>query len=452
MRGRIGLAVASILLLFLFLILAALDPNTHLFDLRYFKFETSFYFISIIVLGLGAFFMFLFFAGLTPIRPRQTATQVTQPLEKVETSDLARSAHIALEAGDIARALALIGEVTPDHPDHWLAKKIAGDIAVSSGSNLKAEQLYQQSIRETSGEKQVPALLAFAEMCEEDGRLEEAEELYRRVLRILPGAVEVLLRLRGIAIRNEKWGQALGWQEALERESQTDSEDAEQRLVEGAGIRCELARSELERGSLKTASALIKHVSRMIDSYPEAYLVAGEIQQKASGPTAGFRIWDRGFRQSWSPALLMRIGEYFLAGGLPENAIEYYQNAARLRPEDPAIQYCLAELHARLEMNREAIKLFENVLQNNPGWPVAAKALSDLYRKSGQPEKATALLSQIVDDNAVVLQWQCYNCSMTYPEYQGYCAECGRWNTINFNLEQAGFGVEDAKSPAVIRY
>ncbi|MCI0442631.1 tetratricopeptide repeat protein [bacterium] len=453
MRGRTGLAAASILLLFIFLILARLDPNTHLFDLRYFKFETSFYFVSIIVLGLGAFIMFLFFAGLSPIRSRQSTVQVTAQLDKVEISDLATSAQIALEAGDIGRALALIAEITPDHPDHWLAKKIAADIAVFSGSNLKAEQLYQQSIRDGSGEKKIPALFALAELCEEEGRSEEAEELYKRVLRILPGATGAILRLRSIAISNEKWGQALGWQEALERESQTDSEDSEQRLMEGAGIRCELALSELERGSIKTASALMKHVSRMTDSYPQAYLVSGEIQQKASGPTAGFRIWDRGFRETFSPVLLTRIGEYFLSGGLPEDAIEYYQNAARLRADDPAIQYCLAELHARLEMNREAIKLFENVWRNNPEWPVAAKALADLYRKSGQDEKAAVLLAQIVDSQSIVLQWQCYNCSIAYNEYQGYCVECSRWNTIRFNLEQAGFGVEDAKSPsAVIRY
>ena len=453
MRGRIGLAIASILLLFIFLILARLDPNTHLFDLRYFKFETSFYFVSIIVLGLGAFFMFLFFAGLSPIRSRSTIVQASAPSEKVETSDLGRSAQIALEAGDIARATALIAEVTPDHPDHWLAKKIAGDIAVLSGSNLKAEQLYQQSIREASDEKQIPAMFALAQLCEEEGRFEEAEELYRRVLRILPKAIEAILHLRSIAIRNERWDQALGWQETLEREARPDSEDAEQRIMEGAGIRCELARSELERGSIKTASALMKHVSRMTNSYADAYVVSGEILQKSSGPTAGFRIWDRGFRETWSPVLLLRIGEYFLASGLPENAIEYYQNAARLRPDDPAIQYCLAELHARLEMNREAIKLFENLLQSNPGWPVAAKALADLYRKSGQDAKAAELLGQIVDGQPVVLQWQCYNCSITCDEYQGYCSECGRWNTIRFNLEQAGFGVEDAKGPsAVIRY
>lgn len=448
MRGRIGLAAASILLLFIFLILARLDPTTHLFDLRYFKFETSFYFVSIIVLGLGAFFMFLFFAGLSPMRLRQSSIQHKQPSEKVETSDLARSAQAAFEAGDLSRASTFIAEITNDHPDHWLAKKIAADIAAFSGSNLKAEQLYQQSIRESSGENQIPALFALAALCEEEGRLEEAEDLYQRVLRILPRATQALLRLRSIAIRNERWDQALGWQEALER----DSEDSEL-LMEGAGIRCELARSELGRGSIKTAAALMKHVSRMTDSYPEAYLVSGEIQQKISGPSAGFRIWDRGFRETWDPLLLMRIGEYFLNSSLPENAIEYHQNAARLRPDDPAIQYCVAELHARLELNREAVKLFENILQNNPGWPLASKALADLYLKFGQHEKAAALLAQIVNGQALILQWQCYNCSIMYSEYAGYCAECGRWNTIKFNLEQAGFGVEDAKSPsAVIRY
>ena len=222
MRGRIGLAAASILLLFIFLILARLDPNTHLFDLRYFKFQTSFFFVSIIVLGLGAFFMFLFFAGLSPIRPRQTSIHQTHASEKFEISDVVRSAQIAFEAGDNIRASALIAEITPDHPDHWLAKKIAGDIAVFSGSNLKAEQLYQQSIREAAGEKQIPALFALADLCEEEGRSEEAEELYRRVARILPGATEALLRLRSIAIRNEHWGQALEWQEALERQAPSD--------------------------------------------------------------------------------------------------------------------------------------------------------------------------------------------------------------------------------------
>jgi tetratricopeptide (TPR) repeat protein len=450
MSGRLGLAIASLLILIFFLILTGFDKRTHLFDLRFLQFETSLYFASIIVLGLGAFLMFLFFSALSPFRPQKPSQEKEGPLsEKETTSDAIRSVEIALQAGDSERASTLLSQIPPDHPDSWIAKKLSGDIAAMSGQNLKAEQLYQQSIRESSGEKQIPALLGLAEMCEVEERLDEADALYRKVHRILPAAKEPLLRMRAIAIRNENWHEALTWQEMLERGE--DDEDSGQRSMEGAGIRCELARAELEKGSPKNASALIKHVYRMTEDYPAAYLVHGEIQKQISGTSSAFRIWDRGFQKTSSPALLLRIGDFFLDSDLPERAIEYFQSAVRMKP-DPSLQYCLADLHSRLEMNKEAIKLFENLIQNFPGWPLALKALAGLYQKTGKTLDAATLYSRLVERFDVILQWECYNCSTQFSSYSGYCDECGEWNTIQFNQEQAGFGVKDDQTPAFVRF
>ena len=396
MSGRLGLAIASLLILIFFLILAGLDKRTHLFDLRFLQVETSLYFVSIIVLGLGAFLMFLFVSALSPFRSRKSSEDQQRALKKHSTSDVIRSAEIALLAGDTERAANLLSQVASEHPEIWLARKLSGDVAVMTGESMKAEQLYQLSIREASGENQVPALLSLAGICLAEERLDEADDLYRRIHRILPGAIEPLLRLRGIAIQSEKWNEALGWQEILEREFRTDGEEAAERLIEGAGIRCELARAELENGSAKNASALIKHVYRMTEDYPAAYLINGEIQKQISGPSSAYRIWDRGFQKTFNPALLVRIGDFFLDSGLPERAIEYFQSAVRMKP-DPALQFCLADLHSRLEMNNEAIKLFENLIQNYPSWPLASKSLASLYRKTGKTAEAAALYARLMD-------------------------------------------------------
>jgi tetratricopeptide (TPR) repeat protein len=451
MSGRLGLAIASLLILIFFLILTGLDKRTHLFDLRFLQFETSLYFASIIVLGLGAFLMFLFFSALSPFRARKSPEQQPMSPEKSSATDVVRSAEIALLAGDSDRAEALLSQVGGEHPEIWLARKLSGDLASMAGQTLKAEQLYQQSVREARGENQVPALLSLAGICEAEERFDEADALYRRVHRLLPGAIEPILRLRHIAIQSQNWNEALGWQEILEREFQVDGEEDSERVMEGAGIRCELARAELEKGSAKNASALIKHVYRMTEDYPDAYLVNGEIQKQISGPSSAYRIWDRGFQKTFSPALLVRIGDFFLDSGLPERAIEYFQSAVRTK-SDPALQFCLADLHSRLEMNREAIKLFENLVQSYPSWPLAFKNLASLYHKTGQMAQAAALYAKLMERADIILQWQCYNCSMPYAEYAGYCMDCGQWNTIQFNQEQAGFGVKDDQSPAAIRY
>lgn len=395
--------------------------------------------------------MFLFFSALSPLRSRKTPAKELVPPDKDTTSNAVRSAEIALRAGDTERASTLLSQIPSDHPESWLAKKLLGDAAVAEGDTLKAEQLYQQSIRLTSGENQVPALLELANICEAEERLDEAEILYKKVHHILPGAIEPLECLRSIAIRSEKWNQALGWHEILEREFSEHSEEKNRRQMEGAGIRCELARAELEKGAAKNASALIKHVYRITEEYPAAYLIHGEIQKQISGPSSAFRIWDRGFQKTFSPALLLRIGDFFLDSDLPEKAIEYFQSAVRMN-SDPALQYCLADLHARLEMNREAIKLFENLIQSCPGWPLTLKALAALYRKTGKTVDAAALYSRLTERFDVILQWECYNCRTQFDVYNGHCHACGEWNTIHFNQEQAGFGIKDDENPAAIRY
>jgi lipopolysaccharide biosynthesis regulator YciM len=147
----------------------------------------------------------------------------------------------------------------------------------------------------------------------------------------------------------------------------------------------------------------------------------------------------------------MRIGDFFLDSDLPEKAIEYFQSAVRMH-SDPALQYCLADLHARLEMNREAIKLFENLIQSCPGWPLTLKALATLYRKTGKTVDASALYSRLMERFDVILQWECYNCHTQIEAYTGHCQACGEWNTIHFNQEQAGFTVKEDENPAAIRY
>src|SRR5262249_36286852 len=184
----------------------------------------------------------------------------------------------------------------------------------------------------------------------------------------------------------------------------------------------------------------LKHILRMSDSFTPVYLVTGDVHEKMENFAAAMKIWEKGFRATSSPALLQRMGGYFLSRDLPEQAIECYRRAIFVHPDDPILEFCLGALYRKLEMNQEAIKIFEVLDKRNPGWMLNRVMLASLQARSGQFEKAARTYHEIFDSGEIasILFWQCYNCNTTYVEYESFCVECLSWNTVNLNHTMAG--------------
>jgi len=265
-----------------------------------------------------------------------------------------------------------------------------------------------------------------------------AQDFYREVLRFAPLSLEAVLRLRMLAVSDQKWRDALHWQEYLEHHLPRRLSDPEEEM-KGVGIRFELAESEFRNDAYRTAQALLKYVLRMENAFVPAHLLSGEILEKMQNPSAAMRAWERGFERTKAPVLLQRIGDQLLRQGKPEKAIEYLRSAAAANPHDLLLEFCLADLFMRMEMVPESIHMFEHIQQAAPDWYLVAIRLASLYRRTGQPERAADLLQRMIGTGELIsgFPWKCYICNTTYPEYRSLCLECLSWNGVNIHQNQA---------------
>lgn len=442
--------VVTALAVLLLLILAVLKTESGLLDIRSFQFDSKLFYIITVSVALGALFMFVLFVFFPSkgmdIPPRKAIAPPPRMSSRI------REAEVAIRLGDMERGIELLEAIPSGDPEYWNALKRKADLALAMDHWEDAEKLYRRSL-DAAGPGEKPfVMLDQAEFYAGHGMRDRALELYREIVRVEPQGAVAAFSLREHYLREKDWEEALVWQEHLEDhfpDLLSGAEEANRRI----GIRYSLALAEFERGSLDTAQALLKHISRLTDSFVPAYLLAGEILERENSDSAAMKMWERGFRGTGSPAVLQRIGEFLLSQGLPEKAIEFVRDAAILPAAGPEYEYCLADLYMKMEMTAEAMKILQRIEQRYPEWMVVRKLLADLYRKNGQVEKAYALLSTMLEqaeDSAAWRLWACDKCNTTHKTYQACCEGCGNWNSVRINWKQAGKEKDDYGSPAVV--
>jgi tetratricopeptide (TPR) repeat protein len=433
MKDRFPAALLLLLSLFL-LVLISLRFGTPPTDLQFFQLESKLLYVIVSSLALGALLMFV----LISLTFRVPAIKQERQSDPIGVAPLIRKAETALHLGDEEKAEKLLLGLPPPNPDYWYARKMLAELAVEKEDWVRADEFYGESLSAATGEQRAWVLLGMAAFYEQQQLLERAYQMYEEAVRLAPDSPEPALRLRLHCIREEEWQKALTWQEHLEQHFPA-KESAVKESTNGAGIRYELAQWEYREGSFKTAQALLKYVFRLTDSFVPAYLLAGEIQMELKNPTAALKLWERGFQNTESPALLKRIGRHFLSQNLPETAIEFFRNVLRNHPERISFEFCLGDLYQNLEMNHEALRVFQKIQERRPEWPLNRYRLAGLYEKVGQTNEALREYREGFPwkEGGPIGEWKCYNCNRMYSEYRSFCSDCLQWGWIDLNQDEA---------------
>jgi tetratricopeptide (TPR) repeat protein len=443
MKNR-WIGVVFTILFFVFLFFAARNIAAPLLDFHLFQLESKLIYIILASITIGGLLLFLLVLYFPPwssenIKQRETILPATATTKLIEGQS-------AIGLGDFQRGIELLSSIGMDDPAYWFGRKVLGDLLAEKGDWNEAATEYRNALKYAPEINRGLIFLALGNLYESQDSLEEARDLYQQGLRFVPNSREVIERLRSLAVRNQDWPDAIIWQEKLEVDFPRESEspqDANWKI----GIRYELAREACRNGSYKTANAILKYIFRMTDYFAPAYLLQGEMHSMQHNIPAGFRAYENGFRMTQNPALLKKIGETLLEQNQPQKAIENLRDIVRINPDDPRAAFCLADLYRKLEMNREAIKMFENIRQKHPDWLLNNCALADLYYRTGEHEPALKIYRTVLDGTEGIspLPWECYYCNTTYIEYAAFCMVCTMWNSINLNQNKAGikdFGYE----------
>jgi tetratricopeptide (TPR) repeat protein len=97
-----------------------------------------------------------------------------------------------------------------------------------------------------------------------------------------------------------------------------------------------------------------------------------------------------------APAMIM-LGQIAFADNLLDEAESHLLKAAALRPRDLRIHVILGEIHTFQGRYDDAVARYEKALRRDPNHPHAMAGKADAYEKSGQRDKARALLAPHVE-------------------------------------------------------
>ena len=333
-------------------------------------------------------------------------------------------------ANNREEAREILETVLREDPEHVDALLRMGDIFASLNQHEKAADYYKRALGSSKG-KNVEALLRLEEQMEALARWDSAITYAENILDLDPDSLSALESKRKILEKVERWSDLVEVQKSILK-----LEHIPDRAAEGtrlSGYRYEYARQSLEAGELDRAGKLFRTVLKYEKDFIPAYLGVAEVMLGSAEAEEAIEFLDRGYDQSGSAILLVRLEDMLINLGEPDRIIKLYQAALDRHPNDPVLKFLLGKLYSRLEMIDDALDTLKG-FESAENFPSVYGLLGDLYMRRERYKDAAGAFKKAVDMQPSRLFYCCSSCGHLSSEWSGRCPGCGKWNTYAFNL------------------
>lgn len=209
------------------------------------------------------------------------------------------------------------------------------------------------------------------------GRLEEAENAYREVLR---GNANDSEALRGLGAIRRSLGDLAESAHLISRAHQLAPEQPKLLMMLGA-VQFEAGNPDASRDAYERVLALDPNMAG-------AHTALGHIAMMQGNPGLAEQYFRTALRVTEDPQALAGLGSLALNKDDPETAIKYLTRASDLAPKDAGIAYALGRGFAKRGMIAFAEQAFRNALRLRPGQPNATSALGQLLIQEKRPGEA----------------------------------------------------------------
>jgi len=143
------------------------------------------------------------------------------------------------------------------------------------------------------------------------------------------------------------------------------------------------------KGQNLNFAVAIEALDLLVDAPNERSIAEWTIRNSNQGPALAASLCRSGSRLSIQ-------GEY-------EEALSYFQRAARAAPDDPEVWFGLGSCYAGLDQREDAVAAFRRPIDQNPDNAVAHFVLAMYYKATGQFDLAVTSLKEVIRiDNANV--------------------------------------------------
>ncbi|PYI58094.1 MAG: hypothetical protein DMC59_09290 [Verrucomicrobia bacterium] len=291
-------------------------------------------------------------------------------------------------------------------PTKTTSPKAGLSSAATKKSGRQDDSLYLKPAADlglrVAGAHKADALSHFVEgmAFEENGEMDRALEVYRKVLNVDPGQAQLAARVAGLLIQQDDFPQAIDVLKDAIKANPNNAEPYQQ-----------LAFIYLKY--LKRTDQAIDYANRAITLNPEdaeGYQRLVEIEVAAGQEKKALEVLDRAAKvRSNDPGFWMRLGKLYMAilfksDSQPKpdelkRTNEIFKKAAEHAGDDPAILKEIADYYAASQQLKEAIPLYLRVLELQPDDANAREKLATGFILTNQRGKAVEMLEQIIQEH-----------------------------------------------------
>jgi uncharacterized protein HemY len=271
-------------------------------------------------------------------------------------------------------------------------------------------------------------LLALAETHAAVGDHAAALAVLERLRALRPDSPRVLRALRDAYVEAERWAEATAVQEGLVKQVRDTGQ--------GAGERTTLIALRYQAAiHLGEASSRIQALEALADSRGGSvpvWVSLGDALVANGHPDEASAVWERALRAQPRTVFVERLASIATSERHRERLRTLLRKLRSDQVRPDMVRLLSAQLYLEDGDAEQAARELE-ALQNPAAAPPARHRLwAEVYRRRGQLEQA---VTAYANSQGALLVYQCTACSRGVPAWQGYCPNCGSWDSYRTEAE-----------------
>ncbi len=355
--------------------------------------------------------------------------------KEAEVQELYSKAINSLLAQDEDEAKEFLQSVLSKETEHLGALLRLGDIAIAEEDFQKAAEYYQEA--RNVNPQNLETLFSMERLMEKTGKWSDALRYLEEILDIDEESLSALYKKRAILEKQGKWDELVSVQKLILKNEHTEKDKNRERqnLV---GYKYEYGRQSLENGELEKAKKAFKTVLRLEKNFIPATLGLAEVLLREGENEEAINLLEKSYEETVSMIILARLEDLLINVGEPGRLLRVYKTSLSKNPQDQGIKFFLGKVYYRLEMIDDAFETLLSIDTGHAAYPELYQLMGNLYLKRHQPDKAVDEFRKALDMKvALKIPYCCRECGNASSEWSGRCESCKKWNTLQFNLDNA---------------
>ena len=217
-------------------------------------------------------------------------------------------------------------------------------------------------------------------------QLDKGEEMLLKVTSLSPNFTEGFINLAVLYIRKQEPDKALA---AITRALEINPESFAAHFNKGEVL--------TQKGDYKAALESYKTAIHLRPDLDAFKLTLGNAYLRAGDPVSAEKQFNELTSSPLAAEAYRSLGLLYANSGRPDQAIQYFQQAARLKPVFPELHHDMGLVYLRKQMLDEAIEQFRTALAEQPDHGPAALNLASAYQMKGDIQTARQALQGYVE-------------------------------------------------------